>query len=287
MSTTTTTTESTAASDIEARISEQLAHATALEDDADAVRISLQLRPKLEAADHAAHAKRGQHLAASEHLADARNALAAFDHDGRDRAERVRDALATVVGIDLADQVADQLASESLERDAASERVRIADQLTDAQVPPDTVRATLALLGEQHAAKRARLVADVTDAEAEEARLRTDAERLEAERDRLALAVDQPLAAFEYCDAWLTRVARPRVYRAIIRARTSGAIVDQALYELALAAASISWKADAALTGELADVVNTARDRERLIGERDQMRRLGLDQGWRIGGAIR
>jgi hypothetical protein len=87
-----------------------------------------------------------------------------------------------------------------------------------------------------------------------------------------------------FCDAWLTRVARPRVYRSVIRNR---ATVDQALYELALAAASISWKADAALTGELSGIVDTAKDRERLITERDQMRRLGLDQGWRIGGAIR
>jgi hypothetical protein len=37
----------------------------------------------------------------------------------------------------------------------------------------------------------------------------------------------------------------------------------------------------------LSGIVDTAKDRERLITERDQMRRLGLDQGWRIGGAIR
>jgi hypothetical protein len=191
MSTMTPTTEPTA--DVEARIADQLARATAMEDDADAVRISLQLRPKLEAADHTAHAARGQHRVASERLADARTALAAFNQGGRERADQVRDALAGVVGTEIADRVADKIATESLERDATAERVQLADQLAD--VPPDTVRATLALLGEQHTAERARLVCDVADAETEEAHLRVDADQAEAERDRLALALDRPLRA--------------------------------------------------------------------------------------------
>jgi len=274
--------------DLEARLSDQLARAAALEDDADAARIAHQLRPKLETAERAANTARDRYLAASERLADARDALAAFDQGGRERADQVRDALASVVGTEIADQVADQLADESIERDAASERAQIADQLADVDVPPDTVRATLALLGERHTAARAELVTALADAEADAARLRVDADRAEAERDRLAHAAAAPLTGpFVFVDAWFTRIARPRVYRSIIRARTAGATVDQALYELALAAAATNWKLDAALTGELADVVNTANDRQKLINERDRIRRLGLDQGWRIGGAIR
>lgn len=59
------------------------------------------------------------------------------------------------------------------------------------------------------------------------------------------------LVGFTPSPAWLARIERPEVYRAVLLAKAGGRIVPDTAFEAATAAARKSWKFDAALVGDL------------------------------------